>query len=163
MAEIKRLQTERVLMCSLNHYSGTKLLTANPSDMPHVNGRPLVQFLAFTQYDDGVIFRQRLRRENYECNCMLSVIGSARKMHLPRNILENTHPSCFDSDSVTRLRHWILVCHGFFWGEKRSHKNSPRQITTWLDQNISVNAWRAAKYPHIPCTPPPGGVEAEQR
>ena len=29
-------------------------------------------------------------------------------------------------------------------------------------QNISFKALRAAKYPHIPCTPPPGGVDAEQ-
>ena len=27
----------------------------------------------------------------------------------------------------------------------------------------SLKAAWAAKYPHMPCTPPPGGVEAEQR
>ena len=28
--------------------------------------------------------------------------------------------------------------------------------------NVFLNADRAAWYPHIPCTPPPGGVELEQ-
>jgi hypothetical protein len=37
-----------------------------------------------------------------------------------------------------------------------------RVLSGALERRLPRNAEVAAKYPHIPCTPPPGGVADEQ-
>ncbi len=75
------------------------------------------------------------------------------------------------SGLVIRIR--ILILHRsegislISLKNRAKQKRDPTQVPSFslfrLDQNDRLNAALAAWYPPIPCTPPPGGVDAEHR
>ena len=116
----------------------------------------------WTEASDGKDLQQRLLDlpgiGPMKARSLIAILGKRFGIKPPGwEDVAPSHPTLGDVDSVEALLD--------YQAKKRAHKAAMRAAgaTQASSYRPFSRAERAARYPHIPCTPPPGGVDAEQR